>query len=393
MEGERSFDPYAAGSAERYAAMARIRAGDRVVETAAGHYVATAAGVTAGLRDVEKFVGSFIDTSALHEDDVMISAIPEPRHGRIRRVINSVIAPHRTADVEPFARALAGRLVDGALATAAEQGFVDLVTEVVDPLPSTVIAQVCGVPTEDQGRFQQWSDELLARQNAGTSGALVDVHAEFGAYIEEQVERRRAMADPPDDVITRFIATDVDGEFLSVRAICTQVMFLIVAGNETTRNLIANCLHTLAGDAALYELVRTTPALVPVVIEESLRHDSPVQVLARAVLADTELDGCPVHMGERVVFGVASANRDERIHDRPDEFRVDRPKPRDHLAFGTGPHVCPGATLARMEATVLLEELASRVRAFALADGFRPAPDPVFWALGHRSLPVMVTPA
>jgi cytochrome P450 len=256
-----------------------------------------------------------------------------------------------------------------------------------------VIAHVCGVPTEDQGRFQQWSDELLARQNAGAAGALSDVHPEFSAYIQSCVDERRAAADPPDDVITRFINTDVDGEFLSDRAVVTQLMFLIVAGNETTRNLLGNSLHTLATDPQLYERLRVAPELVPVLIEESLRHDSPVQVLGRAVLAATELDGCPVQTGDRVVFGVASANRDERIHECPDEFRVDRPKPRDHLAFGSGPHVCPGATLARMEATVLLQEFMSRVRAFEPTAGFEVERTPVFWALGHRSLRVTLTPA
>jgi cytochrome P450 len=117
-----------------------------------------------------------------------------------------------------------------------------------------------------------------------------------------------------------------------------------------------------------------------------------VQVLARAVLAETEIEGCPLHVGDRVVFGIASANRDETAHDRASEFRLDRPRPRDHLAFGTGPHVCPGASLARLEATAVVEELCTRVDALRLADDFELDPNPVFWAHGHRSLRVVVTP-
>ena len=132
---------------------------------------------------------------------------------------------------------------------------------------------------------------------------------------------------------------------------------------------------------------------MPVLVEESLRHDSPVQVLARAVLADTEIGGCPVRRGDRVVFGVASANRDEHVHDDPDAFRLDRRRPRDHLAFGTGPHVCPGATLARLETMAVLEAFCDSVAACRLVDGFTAVPNPVFWALGHRSLPVLLTPA
>ncbi len=141
---EDQFDPYAPGSEERYAAMAHIRSSGGVVETAAGYYVATAAGVSAGLHDVEKFVGSFMDTSALDEDDVMISAIPEPRHGRIRRVINTVVAAHRTMRNEPFIRERARTLVDRAVVRS-PSGTVDLV-EVFDPLPSIVIAHMLGAP-------------------------------------------------------------------------------------------------------------------------------------------------------------------------------------------------------------------------------------------------------
>jgi cytochrome P450 len=198
----------------------------------------------------------------------------------------------------------------------------------------------------------------------------------------------RKTDEPPDDVITRFIRTEVDGEHLSDAAIRTQTMFLIVAGNETTRNLIGNCLHTLARTPGLYEQVRADRSLVPLVVEESLRHDSPVQVLARAVLGPTSIGDRPLDIGDRVVFGLASANRDEAVHDDADAFRVDRPRPRDHLAFGTGPHVCPGATLARLEAVAVLEAFVERVTSFRLIDGFEPQPNPVFWALGHRSLPV-----
>lgn len=382
-----TFDPYAPGANDRYAAMAKIRAAGGIVATPAGWYVATAAGVEAGLRDVERFVGSFIDVSGLPPDEVMISAIPEPRHGRIRRVINTVVAGHRTADAEVFIRAEAARLVDAAVAARE----TDLVESVADPLPSAVIAHMLGVPVEDHDRFRRWSDELLARQTEATSPqTLSDTHPEFAAYIQSHIDRRRAMTDPPDDVITRFLHTDVDGELLSDAAIRTQTMFLIVAGNETTRNLIGNCLFALAVDADLFARVRADRTLVPALVEESLRHDSPVQILARAVLDDTVIAGQPLHPGDRVVFGVASANRDEVVYDDPDRFRLDRDRPRDHLAFGTGPHVCPGATLARLEAVTVLHALCDRVASIRVVDGFEPVPNPVFWALGHRALPVVL---
>jgi cytochrome P450 len=381
------FDPYTTGSDERYRAMAAIRAEGGVVETAAGHYIATAAGVVTGLKHVEHFVGSFQDVTGLPADQVPLPAVPEPRHGKIRRVVNTVVAPHRTAPVEPYVRRLATTL----LAEALDGDPIDLISGFVDPIPSGVIAHVLGVPVEDRELFQRWSDELLAnQQEATTPGTLSDYHPEFAAYIQRHINQRRALSDPPDDVITRFLVTDVDGELLTDDAIRTQVLLLIVAGNETTRNLIGNMLHTLAGDFVLYARVRADRSLIPIVVEESLRHDSPVQVLARAVLSDTEIEGCPLGPGDRVVFGLASANRDECVHGDPDTFRVDRPRPRDHLAFGAGPHVCPGASLARMEAIVALEVFCDAVASFRPVEGFVPEPNPVFWALGHRSLPVIV---
>ena len=385
------FDPYAPSSDERYAAMAQVRASGGIVETAAGYYVATAAGVSTGLHDVTKFVGSFIDTSALPEDEVMISAIPEPRHGRIRRVINTVVAAHRTMQNEPFIRERARELV-ARVVERAEAGTVDLV-EAFDPLPSIVIAHMLGVAADYEDRFRVWSDELLEAQNTGATGALSDAHPEFARFVQSLIDDHRAMDDPPDDVITRFIHTDVDGEFLSDQAIRTQTMFLIVAGNETTRNLIGNCMYVLATRPDLFEQVRTDRDRIPPFVEESLRLDAPVQVLARAVLDDTEIEGCPLHAGDRVVFGLASANRDESAYDDPTEFRLDRARMRDHLAFGAGPHVCPGASLARLEAIAVLDEVCERVATLRLADDYVPDPNPVFWANGHRSLPAVLTPS
>jgi cytochrome P450 len=387
--GRPGFDPYAQAGDERYDVMAAVRAGPKLVPTPSGWYVATADGVMTGLREVENFVGSFTDTASLPEDLIPISAIPEPRHGRIRRVINSVVASHRLASIEDFAARLAAELVERTVAIAGHDGFVDLVAVAVDPFPSAVIAQALGVPLDDHDRFRRWSDELLEIQQQPSAGqALVHQHPEFSGYIMDAIRARRESANPPDDIITRLLRTDVDGESLSDTAVCTQTMFMIVAGNETTRNLLSNVFHTLALEADMYRAVRADRALVPVVIEESLRHDSPVQVLGRAVLADTEIEGERLARGERVVFGLSSANRDEAVHQAPEEFRLDRSKPRDHVAFGAGPHICPGASLARMEARLLLGSFLDAVSTFALIDNFVPEPNPVFWALGHRTLPV-----
>ncbi|MCF2531813.1 cytochrome P450 [Yinghuangia soli] len=380
-------DPLAGDACARYQAMAEVRGGEGHIATGMGRYFATEAAVRQGLREVERFVGSFVDTSALHPDKVILPALPEPEHSRLRGIVNSVIAARHLDAALPFIRETAAQLVTESVAAAADGGPVDLVATLADPLPTVVIAHVLGVPAADQDRFRLWSDELLAAQGETRDGDMARMHPEFAAYVQREIDARRTAADPPDDVITRLIAAG-----LSDAAVCTQTMFLIVAGNETTRNLIGNCLRTLAESPDLYAAVRADRDLVTVVVEESLRHDSPVQLLAREVLADGPLGGCPLTRGDRVVFGIASANRDEARFPDADEFRIDRPHPRDHLAFGTGAHVCPGAALARAEAVAVLHELCDQVAVLELDPGFVARPNPVFWALGQRTLPCLVTP-
>src|SRR5262249_30311025 len=147
------------------------------------------------------------------------------------------------------------------------------------PLPSTVIAHMLGVPSNLEDRFRMWSDELLDAQNTQGAASLSDAHPEFARYVQSLIDEHRAADDPPDDVVTRFINTDVDGEYLSDRAIRTQIMFLIVAGNETTRNLIGNCLYVLAARPDLLTQLRADATRIPAFVEESLRLDAPVQVL------------------------------------------------------------------------------------------------------------------
>ncbi len=378
-------------------------------------YAATHAGVLTGLKNVDKFVGSFIDTSKLPPDEVMISAIPEPRHGKIRRVINSVMAPHRTMHAEGFIRELAVGLLDDAIAKGrsspdtqavnpqtdnpeaaqSQAASFDLIDEYVDPIPSAVIAHVLGVPTEDFQKFRRWSDELLENQNAdlnseGVPKTMSQGHPEFAAYIQHQIDIRRAALETPDDLIGRFIGADIEGEPLSDDMIRTQTMFLIIAGNETTRNWLGNYLTTLAYDPQLYAKIKNQPDIREKFMEESLRRDCPVQIVARAATQDTVIEGQSVPQGDQVVFGIASANRDEAVFENPADFNFDRSDLKKHLAFGAGPHICPGASLARLEARVALDVFCERVSSFSVQAGYEFQYNPVFWALGLRSLPVEV---
>ena len=384
----------------RYAAMAHMRATCPVAPLGeSSWYAATHEGVLTGLKNVDKFVGSFIDTSKLPEDEVMISAIPEPRHGKIRRVINGVMAPHRTMHAEGFIRELAQKLLDDALGSPNSDGTAsfDLIDEYVDPIPSTVIAHVLGCPVEDFNNFRRWSDELLENQNIQLDDpsnplTMSSTHPEFAAYIQHHIDIRRNAPEPPDDLIGRFIAADIDGQPLSDDMIRTQTMFLIIAGNETTRNWLGNYLTTLAYDPDLYAKVRAQPEIREPLMEESLRRDCPVQIVARAAMEDTVIEKQHIPEGDQVVFGIASANRDEKVFQNPAEFNHARPDLKKHLAFGAGPHICPGATLARLEARIALEVFCEKVASFTVAPDYEFQYNPVFWALGLRSLPVYAKP-
>ena len=390
MSGMAEFDPFAPMASEaRYAALGALRREAPLARIAAGPWLAVSmSSVLAGMKAVEHFAGSFGATGSGPEDDQVMAAIPEPRHGKIRKVFNSALAYHHASQVEPFARALATQRLDAALETSQRHGEVEAVERWLAPVPSAVIAQVLGVPGRDHERFARWSDELLARQgqsdleHSGMAGA----HPEFAEYVDQGIATRLASASPSDDVISRLLFTEIEGEKLSPRMVRTQTMFLIVAGNETTRNLMGNCVHRLARDAALYERLRREPTLVPALIEETLRLDSPVQLLARTCTRPIALDGVRIDEGERVLFHLASANRDEACFEEPAAFRLDRRNARDHVAFGAGAHVCPGAYLARMETRVVLETLLARIEKLALAPGYAFDPNPVFWALGPRTL-------
>jgi cytochrome P450 len=170
------------------------------------------------------------------------------------------------------------------------------------------------------------------------------------------------------------------------------MMMLIMAGNETTRNLLGNTLLTLARCPHVFAAMKRDSTAVDVIIEESLRFDAPVQMLFRTCMRPTTLDTTDLAESEQVQLCLGSANRDGRHYERPGEFRIDRENPRDHLSFGIGPHVCPGATLARMEVRIVLEHLAKMVESITFLPEPPPTFNPTFFACGVKSLWVELHP-
>jgi cytochrome P450 len=385
-------DPLAAPAGSEL--LATLRRDAPVTRTPSGAwYLARHADVLAATKDVDAFVASFRAPGVVVPDEEqLINEIPEPRHGQIRRIINSAIATHKIGRVEAFCTELCHALLDDLLT---RDGTVDLVPEYVMPVPNNVIAALLGAPQDDFARWAGWSDEVvqgtwptLNRNERGEG--LAGAHPEFTSYVDALIAARRA--EPRDDFISQLLATEVGGRRLTDVEARTQLVFLFISGNETTRHLIGNLLWTLAADPALWRRLQDDRSLVEAAIEESLRLDPPVRFLMRNCHAEVELHGAQLCPMDKVAFGIASANRDEAVFDDPHAFRLDRPDPRAHLGFGGGPHVCPGASLARLEARVAVGVLLDRVAELrAVTEVY--AEVPVSWAHGPTTLEVVLTPA
>jgi cytochrome P450 len=387
-----SDDIFSRDAAGRYAAFSRLRDRCPVHRLPGGELVAVSHQATSdGVRSVENFSGTFSDSGALAEEDIILAGIPEPRHSEVRRIFLSALT--EVSRHEPFIRTLAEQFVDETLIAAARDGEAELMQGLARRLPSAVIAYLLGMPMTDVDRFARWTDELLDRQGSATSAntALVDLHDEFAAYLERHIVERQNSANPPDDIITRFTRAEVEGARLTVRAIQTQMMFFIIAGNGTTRDLIGNLLLRLTSDEAVFQSIRQDRSLIPALVEEVLRLDSPVQLLARNCRVETNLDGTTVRPGERVLLSIASANRDETIWPDAGAFLPGRERGRAHLAFGAGPHICPAAALARMEACLATVALLDRIDRLAFSPDYMLDLNPVVWANGPQTLRVKLS--
>ena len=285
-----------------------------------------------------------------------------PEHNRHRKLAISAFRPRRVATLEPRVRALARESV-----TAIRPGeSFNFVERIAAPLPMLVIAELLGVPSSDYEDFRRWSDAMIEAGSHGPTQETLGVLAELFAYIvAKAAERRRA---PREDVLSRLALAEVDGQRLSDAELGILCMTLLVAGNETTRNLISGGMRALLETPGQWAKLCANPGLLPNAVEEMLRFVTPVQNFVRRVQQDTKLCGEKLSAGEYVTLFYGSANRDEGVFGPDaDVFDILRHDARRHVAFGFGEHLCLGAALARLEARVLFEELIARGAGFSLA--------------------------
>lgn len=300
----------------------------------------------------------------LGQGETLLGSDP-PVHTRLRKIVNRAFTPRRIAALEARIRTIAGDLV-----TALSSGSdCDLVAQLAVPLPVTVIAEILGIDPERRGDFKRWSEEILAAVAGAPTpelrARLERSFVERAAYLEDVVEDRKRR--PRDDVISALVQAEQEGGAMTEDEVGDFIVLLLVAGNETTTNLIGNALLATLGHPHLLETIVLDLSLVPALVEETLRYDSPVQLTFRRARQDVEIAGEEIREGETLGLLLGSANRDERHFQDPDRFDLTREK-MAHLAFGFGTHFCLGATLARLEARVALETLLSRFRSFELAD-------------------------
>jgi cytochrome P450 len=305
-------------------------------------------------------------------------------HRRLRRLVTKAFTPRMVEQLRPRIEEIAGGLLDAVEA----RGEMDIVEEYAFPLPITVIAELLGIPVADRDRFRRWSNAIVTP--AFGPDALTEfgsLMADFVGYLHSLFERRRS--EPEEDLISALLQVRDGGDALSEQELFSMVVLLIVAGHETTVNLIANAVLALLEHTDQLAELRRDPARVSAAIEECLRYDGPVErALNRWAASDVDLGGHTIRRGDDVIVVLGSANRDpERFRDA-DLLDLDRGDTK-HVAFGRGSHYCLGAPLARLEGEVALTTLLRRLPGVRLAvarEELRWRPVPLFRSL--VSLPV-----
>jgi len=288
---------------------------------------------------------------------VMIASDP-PDHTMLRRIVSRPFTKRRIAEWDEMARRLAATLVDDLIARVRDGGAADFTKELAVPLPVTLIAEILGIPPSQMADFRRWSDALV-----GSLAADIDV-ARVGADLAEMFryfwtiaeERRQA---PGDDLISAIAVATPDGEQLSTTEVVMFCVLLLVAGNETTTNLLGNLQHAFWDHPDQWRRLRDDPSLAAAAVEEGLRYCGPVQALFRRTTQDCVLGGAEIPAEANVGVLFAAANRDESVFEDPDRYVIGRPGG-EHVAFGHGIHYCLGAQLARLETRVVIEALAER---------------------------------
>jgi cytochrome P450 len=351
--------------------------------------------VSAALADHDRFPQSLAEPGTMPDAAIRrfasLVAFDPPRHTRMRNLVMRAFTASAVARLEGRIAVIVDELLDAVAAS----GRTELIADLAGPLPSTVIAEMLGVPVADRAMFRRWSDAVgeaataVVSDRVGGIARMVEAFAPIEDYLRQTIaERRRRSA---DDLVSRLIAAEIDGEALDELDLVAFCVLLLIAGNNTTTHLIGNAILALLRHPAEAAQLTAHPELVPQAVEELLRYDSPVIAVLRWVRRDCELGGQQLRAGQRLMLWIGAANRDPAVFPDPDRLDLGR-KPGHHIVFGHGPHYCLGAPLARLEARIALPAILRRLPELALVEGAELAPAPGYFLRGRVALPLRFRP-
>jgi len=314
----------------------------------------------------------------------IISTDP-PRHRQLRSLVTQAFTPRAVEALAPRIT----QIVQEHLDTVQPSGCMDVIHDLGYPLPVIVIAELLGIPSQDRARFKRWSDNAVQAANFGTNVDFKKFMSpemmEMGKYFMGIIDKRRKA--PGDDLISGLLDASVDGKHLSQIELLGFCVLLLVAGNETTTNLIGNAMLSLAEQPESWQSLRARPELLPQAIEEALRYRSPVQSMFRIAIKDVKLYDQTIPANAPVVAWIGSANHDESVFPDAETFDIERTANK-HIAFGYGIHFCLGAPLARLEARIGLGAMLERFQSFRLDPNAVIERQPSVVVYGLHSLPI-----
>jgi cytochrome P450 family 142 subfamily A polypeptide 1 len=342
--------------------------------------------------DAERQPELFSNAGGIRPDQppvAMMIEMDDPQHLLRRKLVNAGFTRKRVKDREPAIGSMCDALIDA----VCERGECDFVWDIAAPLPMAVIGDMLGVRPEEREMFLKWSDDMVTLLSSTTAEedfqTSIDAYAAYTEYMMGMIADRKKA--PTDDLVSVLVHAEVDGEKLADDQIVTEVLLLLIGGDETTR-------HTLSGGTA--QLLRHPDqharlvddlSLLPNAIEEMLRWTAPVKNMARQLTADTEFHGTELHEGEKMLLLFESANFDEKVFGDPENFNIDR-NPNNHMAFGFGTHFCLGNQLARLELSLMQTRLLQRLPDMQLVNDDALPLRPANFVSGLEKMPVRFTP-
>jgi cytochrome P450 len=317
-------------------------------------------------------------------------ALDDPGHLRLRTLVSKGFTPRRIRELEARVTEIAVLHLDAALQAGSPGAPFDFVDEFAGKLPMDVISELMGVPGPDRARIRALADGVMHRDEgvADVPVSAMQASADLMVYYADMVAQRRKQ--PSDDLTSALLEAEIDGDRLTDEEIMAFLFLMVVAGNETTTKLLANAAYWGARNPDQLAPVFDDHSQIPLWVEETLRYDTSSQILARTVSGELSLYDTTMRDGDVLLLLPGSANRDDRVFEQPDEYRIGREIGSKLVSFGSGAHFCLGAHLARMEARVALTELFKRIRGFEIdeANAVRVHSSNV---RGFAHLPIAVT--